>query len=150
MCESSQVIEPAFVASYFFCETSWSRVHDILHDMETFSAPLTLWEGNPLVTSGFSSQKTNKAKVWCSRWCWLVQAVKQAITWLGMHKQDNFCSSSMYGCDLPLSGEDAPRRKEVTKRLIFGYFFANERPWCRQFDIDEIETNCVIYKSCLV
>ena len=120
MCESSQVIEPAFLVSYFFCETSWSRVHDILHDMETFSAPLALWEGNPPVTSGFSSQKTNKAKVWCSLWCWLVQAVKQAITWMGMHKQDNICSSSMYSCDLPLSGERCPT--SLQKRSRKGWY----------------------------
>ena len=95
----------------FFLWDFMIRVHDILHDMETFSAPLALWEGNSPVTSGFSSQKTNKAKVCCSLWCWLVQAVKQAITWLGIHKQDNICSSSMYGLCVIYHwvGQDAPR-----------------------------------------
>ena len=67
--------------------------------------------------------KTNKAKVWCSLWCWLVQAVKQAITWLGMHKQDNIYSSSMYGYDLPLSG--ARCHTSLQKRSRKGWYSGN-------------------------
>ena len=66
---------------------------------------------------------------------------------LGMHKLDNICSSSVYGLCVSFAPErglkpHAPAEL-VPKRAIFGYFFANERPWRRQFDIDENETNCV-------
>ena len=71
-----------------------------------------------------------------------------------MHKLDNICSSSVYGLCVSLAPERgwkpyAPAEL-VLKRAIFGYFFANERLWRRQFDIDENETNCVNYKYCLV
>ena len=53
--------------------------------------------------------------------------------------------------DLPLSGPDAPRpSKTGPETAIFGYFFAMNALWRRQFDIDENETNCVNYKYCLV
>ena len=59
---------------------------------------------------------------------------------LGMHKLCNICSSSMYDkCvwfasvqgKMPLTPQ-----KRVPKLAIVWYFFADERPWCRQFDID--------------
>ena len=39
--------------------------------------------------------------------------------------------------------------KRVPELDIFRYFSAFST-WCRQFDIDENETNCVNYKYCLV
>ena len=37
-------------------------------DAVTLSTLLSLWEGNPTITSGFSSQKAINAEVWCFIW----------------------------------------------------------------------------------
>ena len=39
-----------------------------LHYMETFSVLLALYEGNPLVTSGFPSQRASNVELWCFLW----------------------------------------------------------------------------------
>ena len=55
-----------------------------------------------------------------------------AKSYLGMHKLDNICSSSMYDLCVwfvPKRGKmPHARLKRVPKRAIFGDFFANERP----------------------
>ena len=45
---------------------------------------LALSEGNPLVTSRFSSQKAIKLKFWCFLWCEHEQAVKQQTVHLSL------------------------------------------------------------------
>ena len=40
-----------------------------LHDMDMISILLTLCEGNPLITGGFSLQKASNAELWCFLWC---------------------------------------------------------------------------------
>ena len=51
------------------------------HQMETFSALLTLCEGNPPVTGGFPSQRTvtRSDAEWCFLWSAPQQTVEQAI-----------------------------------------------------------------------
>ena len=40
---------------------------------------LALCEGNPLVTSGFPSQKASNMELWCFRWSAPEQMVEQAV-----------------------------------------------------------------------
>ena len=49
------------------------------HDMKTFSALLALCEGNPPVTSGFSSQSVSNMELWCLLWFASEQMVEQTV-----------------------------------------------------------------------
>ena len=39
------------------------------YDMETVSVLLTVWDGNPSVTGGLTSQWTSLVEPWCCLWC---------------------------------------------------------------------------------
>ena len=59
----------------------WGTVMKTLwcHLMETFSALLLLFTGNPPVTGGFPSQRNSNADLWCFFVC--LKSVKQTLDW---------------------------------------------------------------------
>ena len=72
---------------------------------------------------------------------------------LGMYKLDNIWNRCMVcACDMPPHGArcHTPLQNGFRNGPLSGTFPPIPATWCRQFDIDENESNCMNYKYCLV
>ena len=72
---------------------SWWR-----HQMDTFSALLTLCEGNPPVTGGFPLTKAIAAELWYFLWSAPRQTVQQTIETLVICDAIALIMTSLWGC----------------------------------------------------
>ena len=70
-CRYINALRPIQIQSGQHLQTTywWTLKNWICHAMEMLSALLTLYEGNPLVSRGFPSQRASNAEPWYSLMC---------------------------------------------------------------------------------